>query len=80
MATHIAKIFMNGGSQAVRLPKIFRLPGSAARVRRVGGGVLLEPMNIDAAHWFDKLDQCRTPPLLPNGRKQPRTPRRRIDL
>ena len=39
-----AKLFKHGGSQAVRLPKNFRLPGKEVRVRRLGRGVLLEPM------------------------------------
>ncbi|MCB1758101.1 MAG: AbrB/MazE/SpoVT family DNA-binding domain-containing protein, partial [Gammaproteobacteria bacterium] len=38
-----AKIFMHGRSQAVRLPKEFRLPGKEVRVSRLGQGVLLEP-------------------------------------
>ena len=41
---YTAKLFMNGGSQAVRLPKQLRLPGTEVRVRRVGKGVLLEPL------------------------------------
>lgn len=40
----VAKLFTNGGSQAVRLPREFRFEGSEVRVRRVGHGVLLEPM------------------------------------
>ena len=40
----IAKIFRHGRSQAVRLPLAFRLPGDSVRVRRVEGGLLLEPM------------------------------------
>ena len=43
----IAKIFMHGRSQAVRLPLAFRLPGDRVRVRRVEGGILLEPMVAD---------------------------------
>lgn len=39
-----AKLFMNGGSQAVRLPRALRLPGTEVRVRRVGNGVLIEPV------------------------------------
>jgi antitoxin VapB len=31
----------------VRLPKAFRLPGKEVRVRRLGQGVLLEPMERD---------------------------------
>jgi len=39
-----AKIFMNGRSQAVRLPKEFRFEGDRVTIRRVDGGVLLEPV------------------------------------
>ena len=39
-----AKLFMNGRSQAVRLPAAFRLPGSEVLVRREGESVILEPL------------------------------------
>ena len=42
--TATAKLFMHGRSQAVRLPKAFRLPGREVHVRRVGDAVLLEPI------------------------------------
>jgi antitoxin VapB len=35
---------MHGRSQAVRLPKEFRLPGKEVRVRKIGNSVLLEPI------------------------------------
>lgn len=48
---------MNGRSQAVRLPKEFRLTGNKVSVRRLGDGVLLEP--IKDASWpegyFDEI-------------------------
>jgi antitoxin VapB len=47
-----AKLFKHGGSQAVRLPKEFRLPGTEVRVRRLGRGVLLEPMEFDIDAWL----------------------------
>ena len=47
--TRTAKLFTHGRSQAVRLPKEFRLPGKEVRVRRVGRGVLLEPIETDIA-------------------------------
>jgi antitoxin VapB len=50
--TGIAKLFRNGGSQAVRLPREFRFEGSQVRVRRVAQGVLLEPLIADPARWF----------------------------
>jgi antitoxin VapB len=38
-----AKLFKHGGSQAVRLPKAFRLPGTEVIVERRGEAVLLTP-------------------------------------
>lgn len=42
-----AKIFTNGGSQAVRLPKSVRFPDSQKEVivRRSGNRVILEPLD-----------------------------------
>ncbi len=41
-----AKLFKNGGSQAVRLPKDCRFPGqSEVVVRKVGRQVVLEPVD-----------------------------------
>ena len=57
--TGIAKLFRNGGSQAVRLPREFRFEGSQVRVRRVAEGVLLEPLIADPAQWFAELDRLR---------------------
>jgi len=72
--TAIAKIFMHGRSQAVRLPLAFRLPGARVRVRRVGRGVLLEPMAADQDGWFAELDRFADVPFMEDGRHQPPTP------
>jgi antitoxin VapB len=74
----VAKLFRNGRSQAVRLPREFRFEGDAVRVRRVPEGVLLEPLIADATKWFEEMDQISSEPLLKKNRKQPRAPRRRI--
>lgn len=77
-----AKIFQHGRSQAVRLPKEFRLPGKEVRVRRVGRGVLLEPMetsvaDIEAA--FAEIDRLTEGKFLPEGRpEQPPMPPNRV--
>ena len=78
--TGIAKLFRNGRSQAVRLPREFRFEGSQVRVRRVAEGVLLEPLIADPAEWFAELDGLRQGHFLGNGRErnQPRTSRREI--
>jgi antitoxin VapB len=70
----IAKIFMHGRSQAVRLPRAFRLPGDRVRVRRVEGGILLEPMEADAEAWFAVLDRFADVPFMEEGRNQPKMP------
>jgi antitoxin VapB len=74
----LAKLFRNGRSQAVRLPKEFRFEGDMVRVRWVPEGVLLEPIIPDTAKWFAAMDKIGGDPLLKKGRKQPRAPRRKI--
>lgn len=44
-----AKLFRNGRSQAVRLPKEFRLPGEEVLIRKEGNAVILEP--IEKSAW-----------------------------
>jgi len=39
-----AKLFKNGRSQAVRLPKEFRFEGEEVAIRREGRRVVLEPL------------------------------------
>jgi len=41
----IAKLFQNGKSQAVRLPKEFRFLGDLVYVKRAGNAVILLPYN-----------------------------------
>jgi antitoxin VapB len=78
-----AKIFMHGRSQAVRLPKEFRLPGKEARVSKVGDKVILEPMEekpLDAKAFWAEIDALgggdsfadgppEDPPPTPDPRK-----------
>ena len=39
-----AKLFRNGRSQAVRLPKEFRFEGEEVSIRREGEAIILEPL------------------------------------
>lgn len=72
--TETAKLFKHGGSQAVRLPKQFRLPGKEVRVRRLGRGVLLEPMEFDVGAWLAALEEFKDVPFMEQGREQPSMP------
>ncbi len=49
--TKTATLFVNGGSQAVRLPREFRMPGSAVSIRRDGDAIILEP--LEKRSWPD---------------------------
>jgi antitoxin VapB len=76
--TKTAKLFTHGRSQAVRLPKEFRLPGKEVRVSRVGHRVILEPIARspdDVAAVFAEIDR-----LLLAGEPFPMSGRRTIRL
>ena len=55
-----AKLFWNGRSQAVRLPKEFRFVGDRVGVRRMGAGVLLEPVKQEKRVYrrVVRADRC----------------------
>lgn len=50
-----AKLFTNGRSQAVRLPKDYRFEGNEVMVTRLGSAVVLLPKNHDWNVLFDSL-------------------------
>ena len=64
-----AKLFQNGRSQAVRLPKEFRFDGKEVHIRRVGTSVILEPVSQDWA-WLDAIQGTFTEDFLAD-RQQP---------
>jgi antitoxin VapB len=76
--TRLAKIFRNGRSQAIRLPREFRFEGNCVRIRRIDQGVLLEPVIPNASSWFEELDRFNGEPFMAKRRNQPITPRRGI--
>jgi antitoxin VapB len=76
--TGVAKLFRNGRSQAVRLPREFRFEGDQVRIRRIDQGVLLEPLIPDTSEWFDELDRFNAEQFMVKRRNQPVTPRREI--
>jgi antitoxin VapB len=56
-----AKLFRNGRSQAVRLPKEFRFPGDEVTLRRDGNAVIMEPVRKRAwpRGYWTRLAQSR---------------------
>ena len=65
----IAKLFMNGQSQAVRLPKEFRFDGDEVFIKRVGSSVVLLPEKNSWGALVDSLGQF-TPEFMAK-REQP---------
>jgi len=49
-----AKLFINGRSQAVRLPKAYRFEGSEVYIKKVAGGVLLISKNQSIWDLWEK--------------------------
>ncbi len=55
-AMKTAKLFKNGKSQAVRLPKEFRFQGSEVYIKRIGGSVILVPKDDPWGSLVSSLD------------------------
>ena len=66
---YTAKLFWTGRSQAVRLPRAYRIDGDAVRIRRAGAAVVLEPLPVSWA-WLDRL-QPVDGDFFESGRDQP---------
>lgn len=56
-----AKVFKNGRSQAVRLPREFRFKGTEVNIRREGDTVILEPITRRTwpAGYWERLREAR---------------------
>lgn len=64
-----AKIFENGKSQAVRLPKKFRFSGNEVYVQRIGQAVVLLPKEAAWQTFMDGLNSF-TSDIFEDGRDQ----------
>ena len=52
-----AKLFTNGKSQAVRLPKAFRLKGKEVGISKIGDAVILYPIKTKWNALVESLDK-----------------------
>lgn len=73
-----AKLFKNGDSQAVRLPKEFRFEGKEVLIKRIGGAVVLLPKARSWETLLQSLDKF--PADFMSTRNQPREAERRESL
>jgi antitoxin VapB len=71
-----ARVFMTGRSQAVRLPKEYRVPGDSVFVKRLGTGILLIPKTADRwAAAFAAMDEfCDLDFEVPRDQEQQNRP------
>jgi len=67
---HIAKLFTNGRSQAVRLPKAFRFEGNEVYIKKTAQGVLLLPKDESVWNVWEKSLEPYGEPLM-EDRNQP---------
>ena len=65
----IARLFVNGQSQAVRLPKEYRFSGGEVYIKKVGNTVMLFP-NDHAWETFLNGLESFTDDIFSNGRDQ----------
>ena len=63
-------LFMNGNSQAVRLPKKYRMAGGRAKIHKEGKLVILEPIEEDWNDFKTALNSFSSD-FMEDGRKQP---------
>jgi antitoxin VapB len=69
-------LFLNGRSQAVRLPKELRLPGKKVSIRKLGDGVLIEPIAVTEwpKGYFEEIQIADTAFTRPEQGLTPASP------
>ncbi len=65
-----AKVFWSGRSQAVRLPRAYRVDGREVRIRRRGRAIVLEPVP-NSWEWLDAVAGEVDEDFVSAAREQP---------
>ena len=67
-----AKVFQNGRSQAIRIPKEFRVNTDEVYIEKVGDSLIIKPKYEDKwDKFFDKLEDIDTKDFLTNREQLP---------
>lgn len=74
-----AKLFENGRSQAVRLPKEYRFEGDEVSINKVGDIVILMPKKNKWSGLLNSLELF-SDDFMADGREQPLDPQEREQL
>ncbi len=66
-----AKVFQNGGSAAVRIPKEFQLEDDDLMITKLNDGIFISPApkRVSVAAWWAAWDA--DPTFMADGRQQP---------
>jgi len=74
-----AKLFINGRSQALRLPKAYRFEGNEVYIKKISEGILLIPKNKTIwCVWENNLEKYEKPFMT--DRNQPKSQQERDGL
>ena len=74
-----AELFINGRSQALRLPKLYRFKGNEVYIKKISEGVLLMPKNkMIWSIWENNLKKYEKPFMT--ERNQPKVQQEREGL
>ena len=78
--TGVAKLFRNGRSQAVRLPREFRFEGSEVNIRRdpESGDVVLSRRYKSMQDWFERMDQLKSDDFMSDRKDAPPQKRKKM--
>ncbi|MFO7749744.1 MAG: type II toxin-antitoxin system VapB family antitoxin [Desulfobacteraceae bacterium] len=74
-----AKLFFNGRSQALRLPKAYRFEGEEVYIKRISQGILLIPKDKSAWSVWEKNLKKYDKPFM-TDRNQPGSQQERVGL
>jgi len=74
-----AKLFINGRSQAVRLPKAYRFKGNEVYIKKISEGVLLIPKDQSIWDIWEQNLMKYDEPFMPD-RNQPEIQQERTGL
>ena len=69
---HIAKVFKNGRSQAIRIPKEYRVDSDEVYIEKVGDTLVIRPKKKDKwESFFDKLEEVDTKDFMKDREQLP---------
>ncbi len=74
-----AKIFLNGSSQALRLPKAYRFEGKEVYIKRISQGILLIPKDKSVWGIWEKNLKKYSKPFM-TDRNQPESQQERAGI